>query len=346
MLAGRMRIMLPFFLLLAGCAGIAPVGNDIVPVVAKAVPLDPSAPGRQTLGKLRYLGGIHLRSADARFGGISALRWDSGALAGVTDKGDFIRFAPVEEGERLTGVRDVRIADLRDRSGSPLTKAFEWDAEALELSGGRATVSFEHHHRIWSYSLRNGMPAGVAEPLYIRAEDAAWIAGAPENGGVEAIAHGPFLSIAIAEEKRTADGGFEAMIHHNGMKSDAPAHHRQRAGLKFAPGYAPTDAVLDGSRLLVLTRRYVEGEPLAARLYAVALAPTGDSRRIAVGAPALIADFTPALTVDNMEGLAIRHEAGRRFLYIVSDDNFGEYDEPGKPEAWQRTLLMKFELLG
>ena len=41
-------------------------------------------------------------------------------------------------------------------------------------------------------------------------------------------------------------------------------------------------------------------------------------------------------TVDNFEGIALREEQGRTFLYIVSDDNFS---------GSQRTLLMKFELV-
>ena len=44
----------------------------------------------------------------------------------------------------------------------------------------------------------------------------------------------------------------------------------------------------------------------------------------------------PPLSVDNFEGLAVREEGGRTFLYIVSDDNFS---------GSQRTLLMKFEVL-
>ena len=37
---------------------------------------------------------------------------------------------------------------------------------------------------------------------------------------------------------------------------------------------------------------------------------------------------------------------GRTFLYMISDDNFKIYNEPDKPDTWQRTLLMKFEVNG
>ena len=50
----------------------------------------------------------------------------------------------------------------------------------------------------------------------------------------------------------------------------------------------------------------------------------------------MIARLAPPLTVDNMEGIAIRREGGRTFVYLISDDNQSKV---------QRTLLLKFELL-
>ena len=52
------------------------------------------------------------------------------------------------------------------------------------------------------------------------------------------------------------------------------------------------------------------------------------------GASQDIATFRAPLSGDNFEGLAVRQEGEKTFLYIVSDDNFS---------ASQRTLLMKFE---
>ncbi|MBT3627577.1 MAG: esterase-like activity of phytase family protein, partial [Rhodospirillaceae bacterium] len=44
----------------------------------------------------------------------------------------------------------------------------------------------------------------------------------------------------------------------------------------------------------------------------------------------------PPLTVDNMEGIAVRRDgAGHTLVYLVSDDNFS---------VLQRTLLLMFEL--
>jgi hypothetical protein len=49
-----------------------------------------------------------------------------------------------------------------------------------------------------------------------------------------------------------------------------------------------------------------------------------------------LALLAPPLLVDNMEGLAVRTEGNRHFVYLVSDDNFNSV---------QKTLLMKFEIL-
>ena len=61
-----------------------------------------------------------------------------------------------------------------------------------------------------------------------------------------------------------------------------------------------------------------------------------DAARLTLGPPQDIAWLAAPLTIDNMEGLAIRKEEGRTFIYLVSDDNFSPL---------QRTLLLKFELL-
>jgi hypothetical protein len=45
--------------------------------------------------------------------------------------------------------------------------------------------------------------------------------------------------------------------------------------------------------------------------------------------------IVPPASVDNMEGLAVREDAGGTIIYLISDDNFNPI---------QRTLLMKFRL--
>jgi hypothetical protein len=49
----------------------------------------------------------------------------------------------------------------------------------------------------------------------------------------------------------------------------------------------------------------------------------------------VLARLAPPLSVDNMEAMAVREEAGGRSVYLGSDDNFMPF---------QRTLLLKFGL--
>ena len=72
-----------------------------------------------------------------------------------------------------------------------------------------------------------------------------------------------------------------------------------------------------------------------AALSIVDLAPTPGTAPARVLPTRILARWQPPVTLDNMEGLAIRREGERIFVYLVSDDNLS---------SLQRTLLMKFEL--
>lgn len=87
-----------------------------------------------------------------------------------------------------------------------------------------------------------------------------------------------------------------------------------------------TDAdMTSDATLFVLFRSY---DPARGNVIGVvALGPDGAQQDIAtIRAP---------ISVDNFEGLAVREDAGRTFIYLVSDDNFSSN---------QRTLLLKFEV--
>jgi hypothetical protein len=84
----------------------------------------------------------------------------------------------------------------------------------------------------------------------------------------------------------------------------------------------------------MLSRRYSLMRGVGARLDLVDLDRGVDGFWRASSAP--VAELAPPVNVDNMEGLAVRRQSGRVFVYLVSDDNFS---------GLQRTLLMKFELM-
>ncbi|MCA3255000.1 MAG: esterase-like activity of phytase family protein, partial [Alphaproteobacteria bacterium] len=101
-----------------------------------------------------------------------------------------------------------------------------------------------------------------------------------------------------------------------------------------SPGdVVPTDAIfLDERRLLVLHRGFSRLKGVSAMIGIV------DVEAIRPGAtvvPRELARLAPPLTLDNMEGIAVRRERGQTAIYILSDDNFS---------GAQRTVLMKFAL--
>lgn len=301
-------------------------------IEARAVALDPADPNRTQVGRLRYLGGLVLSSRQDRFGGLSGLRVDErGQFLAITDQADWVTFTTIEQGERLVGIRGGVIAPVLGANGLAAQGKSDGDAEALDWPVGGdlgAEVMFEQSHRLQRY-------AGVdpAEPATLLQKPVevlpfAEIQGWPANGGGEAFADlGAAGRLVISEEARGAGGGREALLLAPGST--------HRFSFVSAPGYNPTDAVLlaPPATMLVLSRRFVAGV-VSADLVEVAVDPPPPASAPLVGTP--VARLAPPLTVDNMEGIALRRAGGRTFIYLVSDDNFNPL---------QRTLLLKFELL-
>jgi len=89
-----------------------PEANAPLSVQATPVPLDPSDQGRGKVGALRFLGGLWLRSDDARFGGLSDLRVsrDGSRLTAVTDCGSgFTARLSYDVEGRIVGLGDARL---------------------------------------------------------------------------------------------------------------------------------------------------------------------------------------------------------------------------------------------
>ncbi len=300
-------------------------GIETLPLTSVAVPLDPGDPARQDVGRLRYLGGLVLRSANPAFGGLSGLRaGPGGRLLAVSDTGNWVAFTTIERGGRLVGVAAGTIAPLLDANGAPPSSKSAADAESLEWDAatGDATVSFEQDHRRVVYrGIDPGDPASFGHSAAQVMRDpatAAW----PANGGGEAIARLPDGSLMVFEEEGQDAQGFASVL------TIGPQSTVQS---RYAPprGFRPTDAfALDSMTLLVLNRHFSPVDGVAAALTLVTVGPEMRGQEIArLAAP---------LTVDNMEGLAVVRDGKRTFVYLVSDDNFS---------GLQRTLLMKFALL-
>jgi hypothetical protein len=282
------------------------------------VPLEEGSPDASRLGRLRFLGGWALTSNDARFGGISALHLDSGGVLALSDAGWHVRF-PLPRG--ASTVR-AEIA-MTDAGPGPADEKENRDAESLTVEGDRLWVGYEQANAVWRYRRSDFAVQAHAAPAAMDR----WKAN-----------HGPEAMV------RLADGRFLIFNEGTGGDSEAllfagdPAAAGTRAlRLRYRPpaGYSVTDAALlpDG-RLALLHRRFRLFEGLTARL-SVARLPRPVEGAVIEGAE--IAAFEGPITRDNFEALSATREGGRTILWIASDDNYNN---------WQRTLLMKFALVG
>jgi len=296
----------------------AEVSSDIT-----QVPLSSDDAGLYKAGELQYLGGLDIPRMDQNIGGLSGLRWDaqSGRLLAITDDARFVWITLVEEKNHIIGLDGVETLPMLGLDGEPLIGKEEGDSEALARDAdGIWAVAFERKHRVLRYL--NGLDQPPFEILFDPDGD---LGGVEDNAGMEAYAIGPTGQLMCAERAATSDlancNFYDfAQDQHEWFAVHPPADLVEL-------GAVPTDAeALSDGTFLVLFRSY---SPVIGNTAAiVAYHPDGTRSEVAT--------LRPPLNIDNFEGLAVREEAGKTYLYIVSDDNFS---------ASQRTLLMKFELL-
>ena len=336
------RLIAAAILASASVAGALALQPDSPPAIAPAkpiavttrpLPLNPDDPAMMQLGALRFAGAVQLSSPDGGFGGISGLRdGGGGRLIGITDTGNWVVMTTLERAGRLVGVSDVRLAPLVQPDGKPPLRKADVDAEAVEHDPvtGITTVVYEQQHRLAHYTgIDARRPESLARPP-VATEVITAMTGWPANGGGEAMAVLPGgARIILSEDARRPDGAIAALLTRNGATVEI--------GVVPVADHSPTDAIaLDDHRVLVLHRRFSGLGGWSAALTLVDLAPAlaGD---VTTALPEqLLARLEPPLTFDNMEGLALRRQGERTFVYLVSDDNLNRL---------QRTLLMKFELL-
>ncbi|QUL36621.1 esterase-like activity of phytase family protein [Erythrobacter sp. JK5] len=284
------------------------------------VPLSEDDPSLVRVGELRYLGGIDLPRLGQNIGGLSGLRWDAGTLLALTDDARWVRIAVRERDSRLVGVGEITTGSLLGFEGEPLTGKEAGDSEALTRSAdGGWLVAFERDHRVWRYPALGERP----EPTAV---DPVALFGALEaNRGIETLAGDETGLFACAERWSGPDDLGNCIRQVAGADPERVVVSPQ--GPLYELGGTPTDAdfASDGT-LYLLFRSYSPGDGNGAEI--VALNPRDERRALAT--------LRPPLTVDNFEGLAVREEGGRTFLYLVSDDNFS---------GSQRTLLLKFAVV-
>ena len=295
-------------------------------IAARVVPLHAEKPDRQSVGPLRFRGGLELTSADRRFGGLSALlvSEDGTRLTAVTDQGHWITARLIAEADGAPrALVEAEIGELHGPGGRHLRGKRDTDSESLaRRPDGALVVAFERDHRLWSYPAAPNPLAG--RPLAISVPAAATTLRS--NSGIEALAtlaDGALLAIA---EGRKEESTSPAFLWRGGAWSEL-VYPR-------APGFRPTGATtLPDGDLLVIERSFNIFDGVAIRLQRIAAA---DIRPGATLNGTTLAVLRRPVTLDNMEGIAARRgENGETLLYLISDDNF---------RALQRTLLLVFAL--
>ena len=308
-----------------GGAGLAPglAAAEPLAIVAAPVPLSAAEPDRDTVGRLRYRGGLHLQADDSRFGGLSALgiSADGGRLVALSDAGHrFSARLVYDRAGNLAGLRDADLGSLAGLDGRPLSSKADADAESMSPGvEGEIIVAFERRHRLWRYRPGVAVPEPLPEPEEM--------SDLPFNNGVEALtllADGSLL--ALSEGKR----GRDVVV---GWISDRKGW--SVLTYRAADGFRVTGAATHpGGDVLVLERLYKLRGENAIRLKRIAAATIKAGARLD---GETIAELRPPLTMDNFEGIEARRGPRDEVLvYLISDDNFS---------AEQRTLLMMFELL-
>lgn len=280
-------------------------------------------------GKLEFRGGLVLTSSYPGFGGISgfALQRDGRRFLAVTDAGLLLDGELATDGDRPTGLANVRACALKDDRGRPLALQGREDAESLTLSPRGVFVGLETMNEIWLY------PADPMGQIGMRIDVPPGVKALRFNLGLESLAYaaeGPLAGtlIAIGEEGASKSADLPGFL----IGGPTPGTFTIA---KSGP-FNGTDACVGPDGVLYLLERHFSfstGVLMQVRRFSLSDVKPG--ARLS-GEILFTADM--AYEIDNMEGLAVtRNAAGEILLTMISDDNFS---------ALQRNVLLRFAVVG
>lgn len=324
------------FILCLALPAVAGESGDLIKVEARPSDFTRFADQRENVGKLSFRGGLVLKSADDRFGGLSGLAFsaDGSALIAVSDEGWWFRADVLYASGRPTALLNARIAPILDAKGHRPSSKARHDAEAIAVDppgrlGATVYVGFETMTRIEKFDMRAGglaaRPNRVATPRALR--------NGPRNGQLEAIAsigHGPLKGwlIAVAEDNLDAKGNIRAWaIRGNKSLSFSIARYED---------YEITDvAVLPDGSLITLERSFSASSlpGMAVRKFN----PPASLEGALISPELLFSGRQPFYLIDNMEAIAVHRFGDELRISVISDDNYNH--------AIQNTVLYQFALL-
>lgn len=326
----RIAFAIAALALLSACTPSA--ADPPIPEQWRAVEVQatPVAFGDPAVGRLRFRGGIELRSRDASFGGLSGLEvFDDGHFLSQSDDGTWFEgdLALGADGA-LTGIANVRTAMMRDEQGQSFANKQAADSEDIaQLPDGRIAVSFEQTQSIRIYDLNRDGPFGAA----VAGPRLAGVERLPRNQGLEAMTALPDGTLVVG-----AEGGDQPTTPIWLAPLSAGEPVPATAHFPLSDGFSLTslDRMPNGD-LIALERFYAPVIGARARLMRI---PASEVR--AHDAPMRVeqlAQLGPPHPVDNFEGVsAVRMPNGATRIYIISDNNFS---------SRQRTYLFAFDVI-
>lgn len=300
------------------------ISGPAIPVTVSQIEHFDLTGTQSTFGKLKFRGGLVVKSKLRKFGGLSGIHVEkqgSEAIL-VSDLGYILHADLTYSDGRLAGIAIPRM--IR----APLPGAIKHrDLEDIAVgAGGEIHLALERNNRqIATISPKSGK--ATAKDL-IALPEAGQLLGF--NKGIESIAIFPEGSenagqmIAIAERPNKQSGDqIPCWIVGAG-----------RCAVKVRGKYDVTSAkFLDNGDLIILERRFTPAFDVGMRLRRIRQADIGVGK-ILDGE--VLMEASLAQQIDNMEGLAVhRDKSGATILTIVSDDNLNFF---------QRTLILQFEL--
>ncbi len=285
---------------------------------------------RKKFGKLKFAGGLVLRSSALKFGALSGLRISNkDEFLAISDTGFWVRAQIIRNQQgNPVALQEGKIAPLLDGRGLPFNNKWLSDAEGLTRLGDDIFVSTEQNTRILRYRTGKGLFGASLTTIPLPSNRSLF----HTNNGFEALASFPKAHHLSGKMLAFRERPGRNLDHHQGFIIGDRV--LGQFSLMAREGFAVTDAdFLPSGDLLVLERRFTMGRGAETRIRRI------NSEQIEVDAKLrgeIIFSANRNQQIDNMEGLSVfLGSHGKTRIGMVSDDNHWPL---------QRTLYLEFIL--